>query len=169
MTIYIKADRQKKLKNFLRDEEALGWEYVYLFEQDSLQDNAEQVDQAFSLFMKKEGWYFHRTLIRYARLDGILHRCAIILYQSDDEETMRSYPVNPCAFSFHYMSAGHAVILKDQCFFCRKPNSKLCSGCNRTFYCTRECQVADRPRHRPVCKKPRIQEIDEEREPIEWK
>uniref|UniRef100_A0A1Q3FT13 Putative zinc finger mynd domain-containing protein 10 n=1 Tax=Culex tarsalis TaxID=7177 RepID=A0A1Q3FT13_CULTA len=41
---------------------------------------------------------------------------------------------------------GHKI-----CSTCRKPAEKRCSKCESVFYCSRECQVADWPRHKELC------------------
>ena len=40
------------------------------------------------------------------------------------------------------------------CFHCGKSGAKLrsCSQCHRAYYCDRECQRRDWPRHKPACK-----------------
>jgi hypothetical protein len=39
------------------------------------------------------------------------------------------------------------------CFACGKPleNNRRCSSCNIAYYCDRDCQRADWPRHKPLC------------------
>ncbi|KAK5653207.1 hypothetical protein OQA88_9105 [Cercophora sp. LCS_1] len=37
------------------------------------------------------------------------------------------------------------------CIRCRKPGVASCSGCYAARYCSRECQVADRPYHKRLC------------------
>ncbi|KAL0486102.1 hypothetical protein AKO1_001785 [Acrasis kona] len=44
------------------------------------------------------------------------------------------------------------------CLTCNKPGTevklKMCTTCHVATYCSRECQVADWPKHKKVCKKP---------------
>ncbi|EDS31083.1 zinc finger MYND domain-containing protein 10 [Culex quinquefasciatus] len=42
--------------------------------------------------------------------------------------------------------AGHRI-----CSTCKKSAEKRCSKCESVFYCSRECQVADWPRHKELC------------------
>lgn len=37
------------------------------------------------------------------------------------------------------------------CIRCHKPGMASCSGCHAARYCSRECQVADRPYHKRLC------------------
>jgi len=37
------------------------------------------------------------------------------------------------------------------CIRCHKPGMASCSGCYAALYCSRECQVADRPYHKRLC------------------
>ena len=38
------------------------------------------------------------------------------------------------------------------CAVCKEPASSLCAGCRKVAYCSRECQRADWPKHKAVCK-----------------
>ncbi|XP_062565075.1 zinc finger MYND domain-containing protein 10 homolog [Armigeres subalbatus] len=38
-----------------------------------------------------------------------------------------------------------------QCFSCGKPAEKKCSKCNSTYYCSRNCQIADWTKHKELC------------------
>jgi len=37
------------------------------------------------------------------------------------------------------------------CKMCEKPDAKVCTGCDRVWYCSRECQTQDWPSHRESC------------------
>jgi hypothetical protein len=50
----------------------------------------------------------------------------------------------------HDQNCGHSV----NCAHCgRVDGLKKCSGCHRVSYCSRECQVSDWKKHKPMCKK----------------
>lgn len=41
------------------------------------------------------------------------------------------------------------VILR--CKMCEKPDVKVCTGCEKVWYCSRDCQAQDWPKHRELC------------------
>ncbi len=45
---------------------------------------------------------------------------------------------------------------KEICDNCQKESNKLCSGCNRVFYCSRKCQLNKWNRHKLICKENKI-------------
>jgi len=42
-----------------------------------------------------------------------------------------------------------AIILR--CKMCEKPDVKVCTGCEKVWYCSRDCQAQDWPKHRELC------------------
>lgn len=52
---------------------------------------------------------------------------------------------------------GNDTVLRRVCAACNSFGSlSVCRACNKEYYCSKECQVADWPRHKPLCaKKPR--------------
>ncbi|KAI1840214.1 hypothetical protein JX266_013581 [Neoarthrinium moseri] len=42
--------------------------------------------------------------------------------------------------------------IRNLCVMCDKPGQKKCGKCNQAAYCSRECQVADWPQHKALCK-----------------
>jgi hypothetical protein len=46
---------------------------------------------------------------------------------------------------------------KKTCEKCGALASNMCSGCECTYYCDKECQKTDRPRHKGTCTTPKLQ------------
>ena len=62
-----------------------------------------------------------------------------------------------CNSNYTYDCDVQRIFFVGQCYFCNVPGSparplKRCGGCQLVAYCSKECQMNHRSKHKPACK-----------------
>ncbi|XP_021704309.1 zinc finger MYND domain-containing protein 10 homolog [Aedes aegypti] len=107
-----------------------------------LLDELPEIKEALLTAAKKVGWnaiiHKHRQIFIELSPDeiGVMAKRLAAAYNTD---MLEKFP-----------ESDHKSTQKG-CFQCGKPAEKKCSKCASTFYCSRDCQVADWTKHKDIC------------------
>ncbi len=132
------------IKEIQEDVEAYGGQHLRNLNEYSMYDSPDAIENCFKTYYD-QGLHHHYTK-HYPQV--FHHR----LYFNLGKEI--ALP-DRLAFNYGHVVHAYCILLKNRCFGCGHNDLTkaldACAGCHIALYCSNECQVKDRDRHKAFC------------------
>ena len=134
------------MKQFNRDPRAIAIQYHYQQEEYIMFDKGSEIDESIFL-LTVQGFTFDKIHL----VDNPFPLRLVCMTHEDEN---RLPELDRVGFQFGYIFSGICTGIKSECSVCKTPTNTYCKGCERMMYCSRECQLNDRQRHKKFCLPP---------------